>query len=177
MMTNRFSVFFLFATFAIATNSFAQKKYEEIQEIKREFQSINIDSSFTKVSLENDAFLPDTIDGGGMMTGYFKDGQIKKIYLWVGFSYGTEIKEYYFSNGQLIFVYEKFNSFPYNQKKNEIDLAKTVTTFEGRYYFNNNKLISHVTTGHRRFEDDPDDPAKTFLSESYEYLKLLREKK
>ena len=164
-------------TFAFMSASCGQTNPDMVKEIRKEFQSINSDTAYKKVTLENEEFLENMTDGGGELTGFFKGGQIKKIYRWVGLSNGNEITEFYFKNGQLIFVYEKFNSFVYDNKKEELDHSKTETTFEGRYYFNNKKLIDLITTGHNRFENDAIDPEKTFLTEAMDNLKMLTTKK
>jgi hypothetical protein len=147
-------------------NVSAQSRDNIIKSIRQEFQTINKDTSYTTVVLENEEFLDQMPDGGGMLTGYYKNGEIRKIVKWIGISYGVEIMEYYFKEGQLIFVFEQFKSFVYDEKNNELDLTKTEVSFEGRYYFNKKKLIDYVTTGHNRFEDDAIDPEKTLLEEA-----------
>jgi hypothetical protein len=72
---------------------------------------------------------------GGQLNGSFKGKAIKKIYLWLGLSNGIETKEFYFKDGQLIFVYETFKTFGYDEKKGQMNYDKTTITFEGRYYF------------------------------------------
>ncbi len=126
-----------------------------------------------KVTLENEEFLEKITDGGGALTGFYKAEKIKKIHQWLGLSSGIEIKEYYFKDDQLIFVYEKFKSFVYDKKKDQFDFTKTETTFEGRYYFNKKRLINYVTTGHNRFEDDKINPEITLITEAKYQLKLL----
>ncbi|WP_299990255.1 hypothetical protein [uncultured Pontibacter sp.] len=163
--------------FSINTALFGQSKSEQIKAIRQEFTNINNTTTLKKVKLENEEFLGSMTDGGGILTGYYETGIIRKIHQWVGLSNGIEIKEYYFQNGSLIFVYEKFNAFVYDSKKEQFDQSKTERTFEGRYYFNNQKLIDYVTTGHNRFEDDSIDPEKTLLKEANDYFNLLNKKK
>ena len=155
------------------TASYGQSKEDQIKAIRKEFTAINNATTLKKVTLENEEFLENMTDGGGALTGFYEAGTIRKIHQWVGLSNGIEIKEYYFKNGRLIFVYEKFNSFVYDNDKAQFDQSKTERTFEGRYYFNNQKLIDYVTTGHNRFEDDSIDPEKTLLSEANDYMCLL----
>src|SRR5688500_9058333 len=135
----------LLITFAFIGTGFTQQKADIIKQIKVEFQNINKDKSLKKVTLDNEEFLENMPDGGGELSGYYRKGEIKKVSQWVGLSNGNEIKEYYFKNGKLIFVYEKFNSFIFNSTKQELDRIKSETTFVGRYYFNNNKLIDYIT--------------------------------
>ena len=166
-------IFLLLVTLALVVTGLTQQKSEIIKGIKAEFTQINADKSLRKVILENEEFLEHMTDGGGELTGYFIKGQIKKVRQWVGLSNGNETTAFYFKNGQLIFVYEKFDSFIFNPKSGQLDRTKTEITFEGRYYFHNNKLIDHRTTGHNRFEDDSIDPEKTLLKEAAERVKQL----
>jgi phosphomevalonate kinase len=167
----------LLVLLSFITASYGQSKDDQIKAIRKEFTAINKATTFKKVTLENEEFLENMTDGGGALTGLYQSGTIRKIHQWVGVSNGIEIKEYYFKNGRLIFVYEKFNSFVYDNKKAQLDQSKTETTFEGRYYFNNLRLIDYVTTGHNRFEDDAIDPEKTLLVEADDYIRLLNNKK
>jgi hypothetical protein len=164
-------------TFAFVVTCYTQPKSDIIKGIKVEFNKINADKGLRKVILENEEFLENMTDGGGELSGYFMKGQIKKVRQWVGLSNGNETKEFYFKNGQLIFVYEKFDSFIFNPNKEQLDHTKTETTFEGRYYFNNNKIIDYRTTGHNRFEDDTIDPEKTLLEEASKNVKQLTKNK
>lgn len=166
-------VFLLFATFTFISTCFTQAKSDIIKGIQVEFKNINADNGLKKVTLENEEFLENMTDGGGELTGYFKKGQIKRVRQWVGLSNGNETTEFYFKNGHLIFVYEKFASFIFDPKTEQFDHTKTETTFEGRYYFHNNKLIDYRPTGHNRFEDDTIDPEKILLEEASKNVKQL----
>ena len=153
-----------------------QTNPEQITEIRKEFQTINADTTLKKITVENEEFLGDNIgDGGGKLTGFYKKKSIKKIVLWLGLSTGTEIKEYYFKEDQLIFVYEKFNSFEYDEKKGQMDYNTSTTTFEGRYYFHNQKLIDKTLKGKNRHDDEVRDP-EIFIDQGIEHAKLLNKK-
>jgi len=155
----------------------AQEKSKLIDQIRKEFKSINSDSTLKKVTLNNEEFLDQVPDGGGQLTGFYKAGQIRKIVRWLGLSNGNEIFEFYFKNDQLIFVYEEFHSFVYDDKKQVLRFDTTEKSFMGRYYFSDNKLIDFETTGHNRFEDDSIDPEKTLLTEASDNKKILARKK
>jgi len=141
---------------------------KEIEDIRSEFKLINSDSTYKKIELDNDYFIDEgrITDGGCSLTGYSKNGSIRKIVSWVGLSSGNEIIEFYYKNSKLIFVYEEFHSFVYDKANGEFRHDTTEKTFIGRYYFKNSKLIDYITTGHNRFEDDTVDPEKTLLIES-----------
>lgn len=152
--------------------TFGQDTTKLINEIRKEFKTINNDATLKKVALNNEDFLEHTMDGGAQLTGFYKAGQLKKIVRWFGLSNGNEIFEYYFKNQQLIFVYAQFNSFVYD-KEQIIRFDTTEKTFVRRYYFYDNKLIDKITTGHNRFEDDTIDAEKTLLTEANDNKKLL----
>ncbi|HMK20597.1 MAG TPA: hypothetical protein VK492_20495 [Chitinophagaceae bacterium] len=129
-----------------------------------------------KVTLENEEFLTNMTDGGGELTGFYKNKEIKKIHEWIGLSNGISIKEFYFDKGQLILVYEKFDSFVFDDKKNEFDLAKTKTVFEGRYYFSNKKIFSESTKGDKSLPTQDEKTGKGLLESADDNMRLLNKK-
>src|SRR6185369_7259661 len=82
----------LLVTLALVTNAtlFGQSKDAIMNNIRKQFQSINKDSSLRIIKLENEEFMGDEIgDGGGELKGYFKGDQILKVYTWLGVSNGV----------------------------------------------------------------------------------------
>jgi hypothetical protein len=150
----------------IASSPRAQEISKKHPEITARVREINNDSSMTTVVLRNEEFMDNSTDGGGELTGYFKNDQIWKITRSIGISNGMEIYDYYFTKGKLIFVYEIFNGFVYDMKSNRMDYSKTERNFIGRYYFKNNKLIDLETTGHNRFEDNSIDLENTLIKDA-----------
>jgi hypothetical protein len=136
--------------------------------IQRLVMGINRDTTLKAIELDNEYFIMEgkVTDGGISLTGYSKNGNIVKIVSWVGLSIGNEIFEFYYKNGKLIFVYEEFHSFVFDEEKSELRHDTTEITFKDKYYYYQNKLIDYVTTGHNRFEDDTVDPEQTLLKES-----------
>jgi hypothetical protein len=156
---------------------FTQSKSDIISNIRKEFKNINGTNDFEVIILENEDFLDNATDGGGKLTGYYKNNSLKKVVVSVGLSHGIETLEFYFQNSSLIFVYEKFEGFVFDEKKSSFDYTKTIKSFEGRYYFNKKKLVDYITTGHNRFEDDSLDPENVLLKEANDYVILLNNKK
>jgi len=156
---------------------YGQARNEKIKAIRQEFQRINNDKSLRTKTLDNpEEFLGHGTDGGAQLTGYFKGDTIYKIYIVTGLSYGEIKDEYYFKNEQLIFVYEAERSFPYNDSSGTIGHEKLTLAFEGRYYFDSNKLIGKNEKGKRRLEDKKDISA-TLLRDAEEYKLLLKPRK
>ena len=169
-------IFLFFLGTVILIVSFAQTKDEQIKLIRKKFETINKDTTLKKVVLENEEFLSNMTDGGGKLTGFYKNKEIKKIYEWIGLSNGISIKEFYFDKGQLIFVYEKFDSFVFDDKKNEFDLTKTKTIFEGRYYFENKKLFSRSTKGDKSLAARGESTEDGLIERATENLETLSKK-
>jgi hypothetical protein len=147
------------------------KKYPDLIKLVR---IINKDTALKKVILTNEQFLKHPYDGGGTLTGYFKNDQIQKITREIGLSNGVEVYDYYFKNGKLCFIYELFHGFMWNEKKQKFDFDKTEVNFIGRYYFKDDRLIDNETTGHNRFEGDNLDMEKTLVKETKDNLTALR---
>jgi hypothetical protein len=159
------SIFVILLT-TILTNSVfissAQNKAAIISFIKKEFRLINADSSYKVKVLDNEETMHEGSDGGSQLTGYYKNGKIRKIVDWVGISYGVHITEYYFKNEELIFIYKTFNAFALDNKTQSLLYDSLAKTFEGRYYFYKNNKISFSEKGTDPFRDQFDivaDPA------------------
>jgi hypothetical protein len=80
------------------------------------------------------------------------------------------MREYYFKNGKLIFAYETEKDFPRDSLG--IKLEKLDLVFEGRFYFDNNKLIHKIEKGKRLFQEDTS--PQDLLDEAAEFSKLLK---
>ena len=176
MKRNAKHIFFFFVDLLFFVISFAQTKDEQIKLTRKKFEAINKDTTLRKVTLENEEFLINMTDGGGELSGFYNNKEIKKIYEWIGLSNGISIKEFYFDKGKLIFVYEKFNSFVFDDKKNEFDLTKIKTIFEGRYYFNNEKLFSKLTKGNKALAAQGESSGKSLLESADDNMRLLNKK-
>ena len=164
------TVFLIISTFV---SSYSQVKTDLLKKI----QAINSDTKLKKVTLDNDEFLENVPDGGCQLIGYYKKDSLIKMTEWIGLSYGNRIREFYFKNNKLFFLYEKFESFIRNNNTNEPDLTKTKITFEGRYYFNSLKLIDQKVSGRRRFQEKNLDIAIDLLEEAKEDYRILNLKK
>jgi len=164
---------FLFLLLISIGPIYGQDNSKLIETIREEFQSINTDSTLRRISLSAGEFLDHSPDGGADLIGFFKKDKIRKIVRTIGVSTGNEIIELYFSKGQLIFVYEEFNSFITNEETQSLDLEKTERSFEARYYFSNKKLFQTSSTGKSRFIEGDIEPQKNLLDMAEEYQTVL----
>ena len=152
----------------------AQNKQSLVNEKRKVFDEINASPSLRKITLENEDFLQHMTDGGGELVGYYNKDELVKMKEWIGLSQGNRSRMYYFRNNQLIMVVEKFNSFV--PKGDGLDKSKTKTTYEGSYYFHNNKLINQEVKGKRNF-DDTRDVGSSLYRDAADNFRILSEKK
>lgn len=162
---------FLFIS-SLPLSVLGQATPETIQKIRLNFQTINSDSSYTILSLSNKSFMSHITDGGGELTGYFKGDSIKKIHVQVGLSYCIQTSEYYFLNEQLSFIYHQERIFPYIDSTATFDYTRTELIFEGRYYFENNKLVKQNEKGKRRIDTNTN--SFGWLQQASEYYNILK---
>jgi hypothetical protein len=178
LVCSLFGKFFFSALLTIVTmpTAFGQGRADKIAGIRLAFQKINKDSTLKKISSDDpEEFLGHATDGGGQLTGYFKGDTILKIRLILGLSYGEITNEYYFTNGQLIFVYEMEKDFPFKDSTGTLDFENLVLGFEGRYYFDKDSLIQKVTKGKKRF-DGQEENISSMLDSSRDLTKFLKPK-
>lgn len=166
--------FLLIAFAAIVTTLSAQNKNSLVNEKRKAFDEINTSPSLRKITLENEDFLETMTDGGGELVGYYSKDVLVKMKEWVGLSQGNRTRMYYFKNNQLFLVVEKFNAFV--PKGDGLDKTKTKTTFEGSYYFHNNKLISQEVKGKRNF-DEVADISTSMPREALNNVRILTDRK
>ncbi|HSQ24643.1 MAG TPA: hypothetical protein VLN44_09535 [Pyrinomonadaceae bacterium] len=89
---------------------------------------------------------------GGELVGYFHGPSVMKLVATFSGETGKSIEEYYYWNGQLIFVLHTDNQYDKPLS------GKVVKKTEGRFYFKDDKLISWL-----------DDSGKEIASDSAEY--------
>ncbi len=167
-----------------------QDKENTIKDIKQKIQSINQDTNYQIVTVDNEAFLDTGFikqpgKGYGQLTGYFKNNKIYKILEIIGVKLLHDIAttEYYFSDGKLIFIYEyeKYGPDISIDSTGTVDHKKTGFDFEGRYYFNNDKVINTLTSGQQQilpnemYFDSQSKEGQLLLS-SQKYIDLLYKK-
>ncbi len=154
------------------SRAMSQDKADIIKDIRQEYQRINSISSFHIVKLDAEDFAEETPDGGAELKAYYKKDSLLKITEWIGLSFGNRSREYYFKNNQLFFVFEKFDSFV--ETKDGLDHTKTKNSFQGRYYYSNNKLIQTTISGKKPMDDQP---VSGILTDAENNSKLLNNKR
>jgi hypothetical protein len=147
----------------------------KIRDIRSVFQQIEKDSGLNKVTLNQEEFLGDEApDNGGSLRGYFRGDTLCKASTWIGLSYAVIQEHFYYSNGQLIFVFETEDDFA--QKAGGLDPSKLVRSFEARYYFEKDNVLRVLTKGKRKMDaDDPHHYLELYHNAHY-YAGLLVKK-
>ena len=158
MRTNIFILTFLFLT----TLLFGQTD-DRINVIRKIVEQTNNDTVYVKKTLDNEQWMEQMTDGGGQLTGFFKDGRLVKIIEWIGFSNSVFSYEYYLQNYSLIFVYGQEKVFKYNESTDTFDSNIQTVTMECRYYFDNDKLIKSEFSGQLEGNSTPSDADATHL--------------
>lgn len=131
---------------------------ERIATVRQKVEAINTEKSYKIKKLDNDYFVSinnDAPDGGQELSGFYKNGKLHKIVYSVGLSYGMKTSEYFFSDDELIFVFEKQDQFAnIKDQSNQViglDHTKLKSVYSGRYYFENSKLFSIKQIGKEIF--------------------------
>lgn len=159
---------------SLTINCFGQSD-ERINSIRKIVEQLNKDTTYTTKTLDNEQWMEHTTDGGGQLTGYFKNGQLVKVVKWVGLSSCVTNFEYYLQNNSLIFVYGQEKVVQYVDSIASFDWSKQTLGMECRFYFDNGKLIQSKFTEQTRCSNPPSDTqAPDLLADSKRYLTLLK---
>ncbi len=122
----------------------SQNVEKSIQEIRKHFKWIN--SQKMKIYfLENEEFTDDVATEGSGLDMYFQNDTIYKLVRSDATSNNVFTTEYYLYDGKLFFVFYKEKTYTRNYDTHEIDGIKV--NFEERTYFDNDKIIRHLTKG------------------------------
>ncbi len=170
-------IFYILIFLSFSLLGYSQEKTVNTDKIREVVEQINKDSGYTKTVLNNEEFMEEPTDGGGELTGYFKNGHLVKIVEWIGLSSCISITEYYIQSRKLIFAFTQEKDFAYSTNLNTVDAQKQVATMECRFYFENDKLIKNIIKGESRCGGMPSkDWAKNYLDDCARYQKLLKNK-
>lgn len=148
-----------------------------IEKIRQTVEKINKDLGYSKKVLDGEAFLEEATDGGGELTGYFKNGELVKISEWIGLSSCIRVTEYYLQSHHLIFTYTQEKDFAYSDSLKTFNPQKQILKMECRFYFENDKMIKNIFNGESRCSGKPKvEWSKSYLQECFKYEKLLEKK-
>ena len=161
----------------LTITSYGQDLVGKYPDIKNERIQIDKNDSVKKIVLENEEFLDNMTDEGGILTGFYDEKkEIRKIQVQVFLSTGVQEYDFYLKNENPILILDDFKRFAWNEKTNEFDYDKFDGGFSGTYLFKDEELIDQISLGHNRFEDDQIDIEKTLLEELNYYLELIKKR-
>lgn len=161
----------------MGASCFAQKKTKDITAIRTSVEAINKDSNYTTKSIDAAFFLENMPDNGGSITGYFKDGQLMKIDVYIGLSSCVTRTTFYLEDTILIFAYTQAKNYYYDDDKGVFDYANQTLTMESRYYYTNGKIIKTIVTGSSMCSTGTDlERANENLAHVSTYIQLLKNK-
>jgi hypothetical protein len=140
--------------------------------------AIDQDRTMRKIRLENEKFLEHALDGGGELTGYYHNGELRKIHCLLGYSWGTDEKYFYFKNNQLAFVRHISRHFVFNDSTGSYRHDSLDAPFKGQYFFRNGTLMHYVITetGHH-FESEKEDIESSVKEEASAWTRALQQKR
>jgi hypothetical protein len=125
----------LLAGGSLNVRSVIAQQTDPIPSIRKQYTAINKRAArYRKVKKELSGF---SLEGGELLA-YLDRGAIVKIAARHFGEGGNTVEEYYYQNGQLIFVFEKISH--YDQPMS----GKVIRTAENRYYFHDDNLIRWI---------------------------------
>ncbi|MBL3654496.1 hypothetical protein [Fulvivirga sediminis] len=152
-----------------------QTKEEHIQNLRSEFQRVNSITDLKEIVIDSEDFLDHVTDGGGELKGYFENADLVKFTERIGLSYGVRVTDYYSKAGRIFFSYRIESRF--DDKYDDsgeltgLNYSKLILKYEGRYYFNNGKLIEIIEKVEPMFSSPFE--ANSFLKVGHELKELL----
>ncbi|MDD5571295.1 MAG: hypothetical protein PHD97_09100 [Bacteroidales bacterium] len=138
---------------------------------------IDSDSSYQTKTLTNKQFMEQMTDGGGSLTGYFKNGKLVKIKEQIGLSSCIITTEYYLKDNELIFVFTEGKEFLYVDSLKTFDSKTQTPTMTYKCFYKDGELIKKDLKGQTRCTGIPEDSwANMYQEECLRYINLLMKK-
>lgn len=129
----------VFPFFCFTINVFGQN----INQIRKTVSSINSEKNYQIKVLDNDYFVDkknEVTDNGQELMGFYKNDKLKKIVHEIGLSNKKIVTQYYFNEGNLIFVLEKI--FIIIDKNGYLKKPKLFS--KRKTYFQGGKIIKDI---------------------------------
>ena len=157
------AVLFVVVTFGLASQSVSvAQSADPIASIREHYAQINRSAPlYKKVKKELSGFSAE----GGELLAYFHGPSVMKIVATFLGESGKASEEYYFWDGQLIFVLRK--DFQYSKPLS----GKVIRTTENRFYFSSGKLIRWIDENAKEVAAE----APTYQEKQKEYLESSKQ--
>lgn len=150
---------------------------DKIRDIRTVFLQIDKDSGMNHLTLGAEEFLGDEVpDHGASLEGFFKGDTLCKMSTWIGLSYAVMKEHYYFSHGQLVFVYETEDDYSRNPD-GSLNRKNPTRAFDARYYFDKDNVLQQLTSGKRKMGPDDIHHYLELYHNAHYYAGLLLKKR
>jgi hypothetical protein len=160
-LQQRLLLFSILLTFSFVTENVgaaSPQATDPIPSIRKKYATINKNQAkYKQVKKELSGFSAE----GGELVAYFDGRSIMKIVATYYGETGKTREEYYYWDGQLLFVFRK--EFTYDKPLS----GKVVRTRDNRFYFNNDKLVRWIDENGQAVAPDKTE----YVEEQNEYLK------
>ncbi|MGB1102269.1 MAG: hypothetical protein ACPG21_01430 [Crocinitomicaceae bacterium] len=148
----------------------SQNNEKAIKAIRKEFKAINSIANYEIIELENDEVSESFPDHGISLKGYFDDGNLRKIMLWVGYNHKRTISEYYLKDSKLFFMYEVEELYYYDVIEDQMNYDSIAHKNERRYYIAEDRLIETKFKGEI---PEKNETAETLMTVAKNYTEKL----
>jgi hypothetical protein len=143
----------------------AQEDTTVIEGIHRITKDIDMRNDLKPVVLENEMFMEESTDGGGVLTAWMHKRQVLKLVEWVGLSSCVNVTEYYFHDGQLVFVTVEGSEYAYVDSLGAFDRRVQRTTMEARFHYHAGEVVKQEVSGSTRCGGPPSTEWATLFQE------------
>ncbi len=165
--------------FLILTTLLFGQSSNKVELIRKMVEQIDKDTTYsTKTkTLNNEQFLEHMTDAGGLLTGYFKNGQLVKVSEKIELSSCVANYEYYYQDSFLIFVSGRERVFAYVDSTNSFDSTREVPGWGCTYYLYKGNLVKSIQGGHSRCFSPPKNPPQVsdIFKKAKKYSELLKQ--
>ncbi len=154
-MRRRFTLLFICGT-VFAERTYAQEDSTAIEAIYGIVQEINKLDDLEPTVLENEAFLGEMTDRGGVLTAWSKNGRVVLLMEWVGLSSCEVVTQYYSNDQELVFVEVKGSESMYIDSTGTFDHRVQHPTMDARFYYQVDEVLKQEMSGSTRCGGAPE---------------------
>ncbi len=145
----------------VANASLLAQTDNAVESIRQHYADINQNASrYRRVKKNLSGFSVE----GGELVAYFHGPTVMKMVATFFGETGRAVEEYYFWNGQLIFVFQTDNRY-------DKPFGKVVRKIENRFYFKDDKMIRWIGADGKEIASDSSD----YTTKQTDYLKMSKQ--
>lgn len=126
------------------------------------------------LTLKNEEFLERMPDGGAVLKGFFKNGELCRVEETIGISYAYITRGYCYEDHEPVLAYEREEAFQMDSS-GDIDHSRTNTSYEGYFHYKEGELDKKNENGDKVIQQK-DDNGKSLLDLAEKRKRILLEK-